>query len=421
MRLENAPEVTAATHEMCMTMSPQKSPDVNGLIRVAYVVHTFDTGGIERCVAHLANHLDGARFWPMVICLSRSGAAAQWIAKDDLPIVALHKKPSNDLRAIARLGRTLRKHRVEVVHSHNWGTLIETAVARRWAGVSCHVHTEHGQGLHEGLGTMKRLLRRWATRWAFNRADAVLVCAESVRPLLHSRSGFPESQIQFIPNGVEDPLATRTATDPGELRRTLRLPAESLVVGSLARLVPVKDFGAAIEAIGILSRRAHDVHLVLVGDGPEHDRLAARAEAAGISDRVHLVGQQDNVGDWLRAFDVYLNSSLSEAMNLGILEAMAAGVPVVATDVGDNAAIVGGIGERRDGADGEASACGLLVPPGNPRELGRALERLIGDHSLRYEFGRRSSDRFAASYTIDRMVASHEDLYEKLTGVRNAV
>ena len=90
------------------------------LIRIACVVHTFDMGGIERCVAHLANHLDRSRFRPLIVCLNRSGSAAQWITRDDIPIVEIKKKPRNDLGAVRRLAGVLKEHQVDVVHSHNW-------------------------------------------------------------------------------------------------------------------------------------------------------------------------------------------------------------------------------------------------------------------------------------------------------------
>src|SRR5690242_12707653 len=102
-------------------------------LRVALVVHTFEIGGIERHVARLASRLDRQKFRPLIICLARTGKAAQWIETDDVPVIELHKQPRNDLRVVFRLARTLRDERIDVVHSHNWGTLLETTLARRWA------------------------------------------------------------------------------------------------------------------------------------------------------------------------------------------------------------------------------------------------------------------------------------------------
>ena len=101
------------------------------LTRVAYVVYRFDVGGLERCVANLCNHLDRERFQPMVVCLERSGSAAAWLERDDVEVVELHKRAGNDLGVVRRLARVLKDRNVHVVHSHNWGTLVETAAARR--------------------------------------------------------------------------------------------------------------------------------------------------------------------------------------------------------------------------------------------------------------------------------------------------
>lgn len=371
-------------------------------IRVAYVVYRFDVGGLERCVANLCNHLDRERFEPLVVCLDRSGTAAAWLERDDVEVVELRKRAGNDLAVIRRLARALRERRVDVVHSHNWGTLVETSVGRRWGGVKGHVHTEHGQGLHDEIRGLRRLARRNATRWAFARADAVIVCAESVRPLVADRSGFPGAQIRFMPNGVPDPLLVPCEVTAGDLRGRLKIAPAAIVIGSVGRLVPVKDFRNAIEAT---SRLPENVHLVLVGDGPEESTLRDDARRLGIASRVHLAGRQTNVGDWLRLFDVYVNSSRSEAMSMGILEALGAGLPVVATDVGENRVLVEG-----------STPCGLIVPPGRSDVLAAAMTRVISCGSMRAECGANGRNRFVEQYSSNCMAREHERLYCDLIG-----
>lgn len=368
---------------------------------VAYIVHAFDMGGLERCVAHLANHLDQSRFRPLIVCLCRNGTAAEWITRDDIPIVEIKKKPRNDFGAVRRLAGVLKEHQVDVVHSHNWGTLIETSIARRLAAVRCHVHTEHGQGLHADLRGLKRRLRGWATRWAFNRADTVVVCAESVRPLIEARCRFPESRIKFVPNGVDQPPETAGHRfDIAEVRHRFGISDEAVIVGSVGRLVSVKDFGTAIDSVALLFQRGHDVHLVLVGDGPEEEQLKTLARKAQIPGRVHFPGRQENIGDWLGLCDLYVNSSRSEAMSMGILEAMSAGLPVVATNVGDNAALI----------NGEAP-CGLAVPAGDPRSLANSLEELITEPDLRQMMAERARERYLARYSTGHMVDAYSRLY----------
>ncbi|NOX54765.1 MAG: glycosyltransferase [Planctomycetes bacterium] len=127
------------------------------------------------------NHLDRRRFQPMVISLTEDGPAAEWIRRDDVPIIALHKPPRNGLGVVFRLARTLRRHRVDIVHSHNWGTLVETTLARRLARVAVHVHAERGTVLgYLEIRGVKRRVRASAMRWALRRTDAVVSNAHAI-------------------------------------------------------------------------------------------------------------------------------------------------------------------------------------------------------------------------------------------------
>ena len=334
---------TSINGRITTTSPPKEATDSTRPTRVAYIVHTFDVGGLERCVAHFANHLDRAQFRPIVICLSRSGTAAQWIVDDDVQIIEMRKRPGNDVGVVRRLARTLRERHVDVVHSHNWGTLLETVLARRWARIPVHVHAERGTllGSLQVRGLRSRL-RAMAARWAMNRADCVVTVAEAVRQKLLQRCGRLRTPVRLIPNGVEVPAVTGPEAAPSKLRESLGISAEATVLGSVGRLVPVKDFGTAIDALSELRHQQRAIHFVLVGDGPEREALAVRARERGVEDRVHLVGQRQDVGNWLAMMDVYLNVSQSEGMSQSILEAMAVGLPMVVTDVGDNAVLVDG-------------------------------------------------------------------------------
>lgn len=382
-------------------------------LRIAYVVHTFHAGGLERCAAYLANRLEREMLRPVIVCLNRSGAAAEWVTATDVPIIEVGKRSGNDPRAATRLARVLREKQIDIAQSHNWGTLIETSVACRLAG-AIHVHAEHGQELGAmRIGRMKRWLHRTARRWAFDRCAATVACAESVRLHLNRTWGFPPRLIEFIPNGIDAP-ETLGDEARSQIRRELGIPDDGIIIGSVGRLAAVKDFGTAIRAAAELRDRSRDTHevpyLVIVGDGPERAKLEEIAAATGMSGNVRLVGQQSNIGDWLMAFDLYVNSSLSEAMSLSILEAMACGLAIVATDVGDTAGMIGG-----------DASCGLTVPAGTPSALANALESLARDPERRVILGRNGRDRFHRDYTLDRMVTCYSDLYRRVIATAHLV
>lgn len=373
-------------------------------IRVAFVVHTFDMAGLERCIAHLANHLDRTRFQPVIICLNRSGSAEKWVERDDVPIFALGKRSGNDWRVIRKLAETLKEERVEVVHSHNWGTLVETTLACSRARIRAHLHAEHGLELSDlQLAKWRGRLRNWVKGWGLRRADLVVVVADIVRRRLIEHCRLPPDRIRFVPNGVErlpvdDPEAARR-----QIRQELGVSDDTVLIGSAGRLAPIKNFESAVAATAELRSQGRNVALLLVGDGPNRESILERGRELGITEHVFLPGRREDVGRWLAALDVFVNSSLGEAMSMSILEAMAAGLPMVVTDVGENSVLVGG-----------DAPCGLVVPSGDVPALAGGLGRLSSDRALRLNFSKHACSRFEADYTVDQMVNAYSDLYESL-------
>src|SRR5262249_11036759 len=213
-------------------------------MKVAFIVHTFDMGGLERCIAHLVNHLDRDRFRPMIICLNRNGDAAKWLHAENVPIVELRKRPGNDLRAVHGLARILRTHAVDLVHSQNWCTLVETVLARRWAGVPYHLHGQQGAELaHLRLRGWGGRLRAQVLRWALGQTDLVVAVAESLRRYLMDMCCFSGRRIRVIPNGVEIRSPEELARHRDRIRRQLGITDGAVLVGSVGRLVEVKGFG----------------------------------------------------------------------------------------------------------------------------------------------------------------------------------
>ncbi len=380
-------------------------------LTVAFVVHNFSVGGLERCIARLANALDRQRFRPMIICLDKNGTAAQWLDRDDISVIELHKKPGNDLGVVRRLARTLRDMSVDIVHSHNWGTLVETTLARKLSGTATHIHAERGMELDAmNSSSWKRKLRGRATRWALERSDCVVAVAEAVRRQVLQRCGRLSQEILVIPNGVSRPEIDPQGPTVEEIRQQFSIPSDAVVIGSVGRLVPVKDFGLAIDAVARLAGNGRNVHLMLVGDGSELPRLTAHAAASGVADNIHLVGHREDVGNWLAAMDVYVNCSLNEGMSQSVLEAMSTGLPLVVTDVGDSGLLVGG-----------EDSVGRVVPSGDVEAFAAALDELITDNQLRRELGQRSVLRHQECYSLDGMIERYEALYETLSGAQSCV
>jgi len=372
--------------------------------RLALVVHTFGIGGLERFVARLSNHIDRTRFTPHLVCLATSGEASQWLSKEDVSIVELSKRSGNDWRAVTRLTKLLRSLQIDIVQSHNWGTLLETVVARQLARVPVHVHAERGTvGSDIDLRGFRRVIRSWAMRSAFRHVDQILAVSRSVAERVQLAGGVAASKIRTIENGVDTPAVGQKDMMRYAARRSLGLHENDFLVGSVGRLVKVKGFECAIAAMARLSNAERRVHFAIIGDGPERTSLESFAATLGIRDVVHFVGHQDNVGKWLVAFDLYLNSSVSEGMSQSVLEAMAVGLPLVVTDVGANAQLAGG-----------EVQCGQVVPPSDPATMAAAIQNLSLQPESLAKMAETAKRRHANEFSVDRMVKEYESLYRNL-------
>ena len=170
--------------------------------------------------------------------------------------------------------------------------------------------------------------------------------------------------------------------------------------------MPIKEFGTAINAVRQLASRGTDVHLLLVGDGPEMGRLVGHAKEAGLNGRAHFVGQQSDVGAWLAAMDLYVNVSRNEGMSQSLLEAMAVGLPMVVTDVGENATLAGG-----------EKPCGRIVVSGDSHAVAEAIAELHAGRELRRELSQNALARYVDRYGVEKMVRTYEKLYTRSLGV----
>ena len=209
--------------------------------------------------------------------------------------------------------------------------------------------------------------------------------------------GFPESRIEVVHNGIEiGPVPTRE--DRAAIRARLGVSPTILVIGTVARLDPVKDLTSLIDALALPPLVQRQTVLVVVGDGPERGRLEGLVSERGLAGRVHFLGHRDDARAWLAGFDVFANSSISEGISLTVLEAMAAGLPVVATSVGGTPEII-------------TEACGRLVPARRPERLGMALGALGDDLRLRSALGAAARVRVEQHFAIERMAGRYLDMY----------
>ncbi|MBI2827570.1 MAG: glycosyltransferase [Planctomycetia bacterium] len=364
-------------------------------LRVLHLVFSLDSGGLENGVVNLCNRLDPQRFAPAICTFSAGGALESRVDRNRVELCGVERRWNNDPTLPLRLARQLRRRHVELLHTHSWGTLIEGMVAARLARVPRIVHGEHGV-----LDSHRRhvLLQRWF----WSRADQLLAVSSPLADCMANLVGLPRERIEVVANGVDTDRFQPAGNRRAEERAAFGLPSGGLLLGMVARLVPVKNHAGVLEVVARLRSQGLEVALALAGDGPLRDELAQLARELKIADRVHFLGDVARVERFYQAIDVFILNSHSEGMSNTILEAMACGLPIVATSVGSNAEII------------VARRTGMLVAKDNVVELAAALNELVGAAALREALGTAARQRAKEEYSVDRMVGRYEQIYEQL-------
>ena len=365
----------------------------HGVLRVMHVVFAFHPGGMELGVLKLVNGLDARRI-RSAICSTRAARALAPLLAPHVALFELRRREGNDPRLVWELYRLFRRERPHIVHTHAWGTLVEGLIAARLARVPIVVHGEHGT-------LQLRRRHRVCQRHVWSRVDRVLSVSTRLAERMAREVGFPPDRIQTIRNGVDlSRFAGRTGR--AEARRALALPADTPIVGAVGRLVPVKDHTCLIEAVARLGRDGLRPLVVIAGDGPLRTFIENRVAALGIDGQLRLLGHRPDIDTVLAALDVFALPSRSEGLSNTILEAMAAGLPVVATRVG--------------GADEMVihGTTGLLVPASSPQELAAALRRILSDPAMRTAMGKAGRARVEREFDLAETIRRYERLYTDL-------
>ena len=384
---------------------------------IAHVIFALRAGGLENGLVNLINRMPPERYRHAVVCLRDHDSFADRIERDDVPIFDLHKKDGHNLSLYGRLWTVFRHLRPAIVHTRNLVAL-EAQLPALVAGVRGRVHGEHGWDVQDLYGSNRRHL--WLRRVIGPIVQRFIpLSAQSERYLLE-QVGVPAGKITRIVNGVDaerfhpaaGPTAPRDATSPRPaLLPDAGFPPDALVVGSVLRMETVKDpLNLARAFVEALERRPDlrpRLRLVMVGSGRLHEDVRAHLRDAGAEALAWIPGHQDNTPEILRALDLFVLPSRAEGISNTILEAMATGLPVIATRVGGNPDLV---------VEGET---GTLVPAENPDALADAILTYAGDPALRQLQGACARQLVEERYTLDRMVQQYMDVYDTVSGRRH--
>lgn len=363
-------------------------------VRVLHIVSCLGRGGMEAGVVKLVTRCDPTRVVADV-CTLEPPQAYQELFGGESMLHELKRGSAFDVRMIAALARIMRRRRVDVVHTHAWGTLLEGWTAARLSRTPYVVHGEHG--------TMQlRPLNVRLQRVLWRKADRLLAVSGELAGRMAERVGVRRDKIEVIPNGVDTEQFGFISR--ADARATLALAADVFVVASIGRLVHVKNYPLLVDAARAVKNAGVRAQFLVAGDGPLRGDLERKIADAGLQESVRLLGARNDAPTLLAAADAFALTSWSEGMSNTILEAMAARRPVVATRVGGNPELV------------DEGKSGILVSPDDPRELAEALLALSGDPLGAERMGALGRIKVETEFSVSRMIARYTAVYESVAG-----
>lgn len=368
---------------------------------IIHVIYSFDVGGLENGIVNLINRMPAERFRHMIVALSRcSPEFCRRVERSDVEFVSLNKGAGHGVKLYPQLYRLFRRHKPAVVHTRNLAAL-EMVVPAWLARVPLRLHGEHGWDNFDQNGTSKKyqFLRRLYSPFV----SKYVALSGTLESYLVERVGIGAGRIRRICNGVNAERFVPVAVRQEIAGSPFNDPALT-VFGTVGRLQGVKDQASLIRAFGILVRSGEEAarfaRLIIVGGGPLLAELQALARSEQLDGHVWLAGERSDVPQFMQGMNAFVLPSLAEGISNTLLEAMASGLPIIATNVGGNPELV------------VDKLTGLLVPAGDPSSLAAALGELFADPARAAEMGRAGCARVKAEFSLDSMMNAYLSLYQ---------
>ncbi|RLD36264.1 MAG: hypothetical protein DRI74_09385, partial [Bacteroidetes bacterium] len=316
------------------------------------------------------------------------------LERKGIPVFLVKKKPGFDWLLPLRLRKLFLKQKVQVVHTHGINPFFYGTIGAKLARVPVVIQTDHARGVFPVA--RKEMVSEMVLSWFVNRIVAV---SEGVKSDLVKYEHISPEKIQVIYNGIDE-SKFRIKIDQKKKRKELGVGKHDKVIGVGVRLSEQKGINYLIEAVSLVVKSFPNVKLLIIGDGECRTDLEKLASDCGIADKVIFTGFRNDIPELLQVMDIYSLPSLWEGHPLVLLEAMAAGKPVVATDIHGNRETV------------EHGKTGMLTPTRNSEKLAEALLKLLVDDDMRRKMGSMGHKRFRKLFIIDKTVKNYQDLYE---------
>jgi sugar transferase (PEP-CTERM/EpsH1 system associated) len=370
---------------------------------IAHVIYRLDVGGLENGLVNLINRIPAQRFRHVIVSLTDYSEFRQRLTRGDVPVFALNKPPGNSLVTQFKLWRLLNRLRPDIVHTRNIGAL-EATLPAAVAGVPVRIHGEHGRDIDDldGTNTRRQILRRLYKPFVHQ----YIALSQDLASYLQRKIGVSPSRIAQIYNGVDSTLFHPA----GEHRDAVPDPGffgpGHFVIGTVGRMQDVKDpltlARAFVRLMQAMPGAEQRLRLVMVGDGPLRERVLMLLAEAEVDQYAWLPGGRNDVARIMRNFDLFVLPSLAEGISNTILEAMATGLPVLATAVGGNPELI------------QAGVTGTLVPRDDPESMARAMRDYAESTELCRRHGIEARRAIERNFGMEAMVDAYMTIYDKL-------
>jgi len=377
----------------------QKQPPL-----IAHIIYALSVGGLENGLVNIINRMPHERYRHAIICLSGYDDFAKRIERDDVRLFALNKRPGKDFDLYRRCFNLIRDLKPDIVHTRNLAAL-EMQLPAFLAGVSTRVHSEHGWGADDPAGNnrknqrIRKIVKPFIKRY--------IPLSTEIEHYLCDKIGVAPERMTRICNGVDTNRFCPVMKDRTHYPEAFKTQ-NIRVIGAVGRVEAVKDPLTLVKAFGLLLQRCPEfkesVRLVWIGDGPQFKAVKDALDTYGLCKQVWFPGSRNDVPKLMQGFDLYVLPSLAEGISNTLMEAMATGLPVVATDVGGNAELV------------DNGRTGMLVSKANVEVLADAMNSYIESSDLRVKHGAAGRKKAEDEFSLDYMVARYMDVYDRVLG-----
>mgnify|MGYP003393046388 CR=1 FL=1 len=366
------------------------------VISTVQVIYSLEIGGVEKLAVTIGSHLDQAKFRAAICALDGDGVLAEELVRLGIPYHVLWRK-GIEMGVLARLYRCFRQEKARIVHTHQFAQLLFSVLPAMAYGAKI-VHTEHEYYIYRNNARARRLFKQ-LVRFC----SALTVVGPEVARYYVEELGVPRQRIHVIANGVN---LDQFGIEGRESRSRLGLSVDDVVFGIVGRLEPEKDHRTLLQAFRSLIEH-QPARLVVVGDGRLRSELESYARTLGLEPHVSFLGTRTDIPEVLAAFDVFVLSSVNEGVPLSVVEAMGAGKPVIATEVGGLRLLV------------HPEVNGLLVPPADPAALAAAMRSLAGNLTRRQEMGMQGRRIARESFSVSTMINRYQEVYQSVLGAHD--